>query len=187
MTSLSPATILADGWYRVDYPNADVDGAIADVRLVQGDKVLTRRDGGIPVESVLRWGWKFSPVHVLTDDDLRQLEQAAASVESRREAGMLKELHEVEQILGKVLNYPWYKDDQVNFPGTTEADGVCTGEHTAGTLAMEAARRIEQAVVSVDANGLKPCPFCGGSADVTDNFSEYAIMQAHASHRREGG
>ena len=56
--------------------------------------------------------------------------------------GMLKELLEIEQILGKALGYPWYKDDQKNFPGATEEDGVCTGEHTPVTLAMEAANKL---------------------------------------------
>ncbi|MFN8995417.1 MAG: hypothetical protein ACK5X3_17370 [Pseudomonadota bacterium] len=53
-----------------------------------------------------------------------------------------KEEWEAEQILGKALGYPWYKDDQKNFPGCTESDGVCTGDHTLVTLAMEASRRI---------------------------------------------
>lgn len=51
---------------------------------------------------------------------------------------------EVCQILGKALHYPWYKDDQQNFPGTTEADGVCVGEHFAESIAMEAAQRIAE-------------------------------------------
>lgn len=46
---------------------------------------------------------------------------------------------EICQTLGKVLGYPLFKDDQKNFPGATEADGVCVGEHIAETLAMEAA------------------------------------------------
>lgn len=47
------------------------------------------------------------------------------------------------QILGAALGYPWYKDDQENFPGATEADGVCVGDHIAETLASEAADRIK--------------------------------------------
>ena len=49
----------------------------------------------------------------------------------------IKNEHEIEQILGKVLGYPWFKDDKQNFPDATEADGVCVGEHIAVTLAME--------------------------------------------------
>lgn len=55
-----------------------------------------------------------------------------------------KEEDEIQQILGKALHYPWYKDDQVNFPGATEEDGVCVGEHVVITLAMEAAKKIEE-------------------------------------------
>ena len=50
------------------------------------------------------------------------------------------------QILGKALGYPWYKDDQKNFPGATEADGVCVGEHTAETIAGKAATVIKELV-----------------------------------------
>lgn len=49
---------------------------------------------------------------------------------------------EVSQTLGKVLNYPWYMDDQKNFPGATFKDGVCVGEHVPESIAMEAATRI---------------------------------------------
>ena len=45
--------------------------------------------------------------------------------------------HEISQIIGKLLGYPWYKDDQKNFPGATEENGVCVGEHVAVTLVME--------------------------------------------------
>jgi hypothetical protein len=46
------------------------------------------------------------------------------------------------QTLGKALGYPWFKDDPVNFPNATEADGVCVGDHVAESLADEAAARI---------------------------------------------
>ena len=51
---------------------------------------------------------------------------------------MLEEFHQIEQILGKALGYPWFKDDPKNFPNATEADGVCVGPNTAASLAMEA-------------------------------------------------
>jgi hypothetical protein len=59
---------------------------------------------------------------------------------------------EIEQILGKALGYPWYKDDQKNFPGTTEADGVCIGDHVAVTIAMEAADRITKLTTLLGSN-----------------------------------
>lgn len=46
-------------------------------------------------------------------------------------------------VLGAALGYPWFKDDQGNFPGATESDGVCTGEHVPETIAAEAAKCIE--------------------------------------------
>lgn len=59
---------------------------------------------------------------------------------------------EICQTLGKVLGYPWYKDDQKNFSGATEADGICQGENIAECMAIEAAKRIkklESQVISV--------------------------------------
>jgi hypothetical protein len=56
---------------------------------------------------------------------------------------MLEEFHQIEQILGKALGYPRYKDDPKNFPNATEADGVCVAPNTAASLAMEAADRIK--------------------------------------------
>lgn len=50
--------------------------------------------------------------------------------------------HQIEQTLGAALGYPRYCDDPTNFPGATEADGVCVGDHVAETLAEEAAARI---------------------------------------------
>lgn len=54
-----------------------------------------------------------------------------------------KENEEICQILGKVLGYPWYKDDQKNFSGATVEDGVCVGDNVALVLAMQAACRIK--------------------------------------------
>jgi hypothetical protein len=49
-------------------------------------------------------------------------------------SGRRKELAEIGNLAGDALGMPWYKDDQVNFPGATEADGVCIGEHTTVTV-----------------------------------------------------
>lgn len=48
-----------------------------------------------------------------------------------------KDNDEVVQEVGKTLLYPWYKNDQVNFPGSTIEDGVCTGEHVSVTIVKE--------------------------------------------------
>lgn len=58
--------------------------------------------------------------------------------------GMAAENDEICQTLGKSLGYPWYKDDQKNFPGATLIDGVCVGEHVSVTLASEAATVIDR-------------------------------------------
>lgn len=54
----------------------------------------------------------------------------------------MADLFEIEQVLGAALHYPRYCDDQVAFPGATEEDGVCVGEHTTVTIAQEAAKKI---------------------------------------------
>ncbi len=51
--------------------------------------------------------------------------------------------NEVEQTLGKALGYPWYKDDQKNFPGATEKNGVCVGDHVPESILAEASRNIK--------------------------------------------
>ena len=56
---------------------------------------------------------------------------------------MIKESEAIEQILGKALGYPWYKDDPKNFPNAAEADGVCVAPNTAASLAMHAADKIK--------------------------------------------
>jgi len=73
-----------------------------------------------------------------------------------------KQVHDVEQTLGQALGYPWYKDDQKNFPGATEADGVCVGEEVPETLAALAAAQIEMlrealSYIYADVNGYDPC------------------------------
>ena len=48
----------------------------------------------------------------------------------------------ISQELGKVLGYPWYKDNQEIFPGATIEDGVCVGDAVAESLAVDASKRI---------------------------------------------
>ena len=58
---------------------------------------------------------------------------------------------EVCQTLGAALGYPWFKDDQTNFPGATETDGVCVGPHVAESLAAEAAAKLATVAALVEA------------------------------------
>ena len=73
----------------------------------------------------------------------QQLADAEARIQTLRDA-IARDEDDICQTLGKVLGYPWYKDDQKNFPGATEADGVCVGEHVAASIAAEAARRVRE-------------------------------------------
>jgi hypothetical protein len=51
----------------------------------------------------------------------------------------------IEQTLAQAIGgYPWYKDDQANFPGASEKDGVCVGAETSESLAMTAASMISK-------------------------------------------
>lgn len=68
----------------------------------------------------------------------------------RQRDGYQWHMHECEQIAGKALGYPWYKDDQKNFPGATEADGVCVGEHVGDTIVAELAKRYEDAKATIE-------------------------------------
>lgn len=67
---------------------------------------------------------------------------ALAQENRRLREGASKQNDEICQALGKALGYPWFKDDQKNFPGATEMDGVCIGDHVAESMADEAARKV---------------------------------------------
>lgn len=57
---------------------------------------------------------------------------------------LIEQNERICQILGKVLGYPWYKDDPKNFPDATEEHGVCVGECVAEDCAHAAAERIAE-------------------------------------------
>ncbi len=84
-----------------------------------------------------------------------ELTAANERLDSLRKA-VAKQNEEISQACGKALGYyPWFKDDQKNFPGATEDCGVCVGEHVAVTIVEELAmeygkakeriRKLEQA------------------------------------------
>lgn len=69
--------------------------------------------------------------------------EVAALAECERLRKVCSEINDsVSQTLGRALQYPKFADDQKNFPGATDADGVCVGDHIAGSLAEEAAKEI---------------------------------------------
>ena len=74
-----------------------------------------------------------------------RLEQLSEKIKRLRE-GLLKQNQNIEQTCGKVLGYPWFKDDQKNFPGATEKDGVCVGDHVAETIVSELAKKHAEAL-----------------------------------------
>lgn len=59
---------------------------------------------------------------------------------------------EICQTLGAALGYPLYCDDQKNFPGATEADGVFVGEHVAAKIAAETATALTKTKAELDAS-----------------------------------
>jgi len=83
----------------------------------------------------------------------KSLEHEAADEIGRLRLACTKMNDEVCQRLGKALGYPWFKDDQQNFPDATEENGVCTGEHVAESIASEAASWILK--VEAELNDLK--------------------------------
>lgn len=64
---------------------------------------------------------------------------------SRLKLAYAKSHEEICQVVGKALGYPWFKDDQKNFPGATEECGVCVGEHVAETIVAELASKYTEA------------------------------------------
>jgi hypothetical protein len=90
-------------------------------------------------EVFIDMGGMTSPVARLAADEIERLRMGYTTLND-----------EVCQRLGKALGYPWFKDDQENFPGATEESGVCTGEHVAETIAAEAARRISSLEAELD-------------------------------------
>lgn len=101
----------------------------------------------------------------LFDDDtdpvsvcLGVLKDLDALIESQQHQikGYQSHLRECEQVAGKILGYPWFMDDQANFPGSTEKDGVCVGEHVGETIVQELAdayialkERVEELVSTI--------------------------------------
>jgi len=99
----------------------------------------------------LRWfncGTMVGPDNNRNDQTTQCVETEVGALKERiklLEYGIAKQNLEIEQTCGRVLDYPWFKDDQKNFPGATEKDGVCVGEHVAETIAAELARKYTEA------------------------------------------
>lgn len=102
--------------------------------------VVTESDGKVD----------WSDVIIEIDGESCTLEQVFGAFKSAKQerdqlrVAICKSSDEIERVLGKALGYPWYKDDQENFPGATELNGVCVGDHVVESIAAEAANRISQ-------------------------------------------
>ena len=88
-------------------------------------------------KSIARWE--------LLRDYIEIIDNQTAEILSLKRAKdkMLQELREIEQILGKALHFPWFKDDPMNFPSATEKDGVVVAGPT-WELAKHAADKIKR-------------------------------------------
>jgi hypothetical protein len=100
------------------------------------------------VQRVDRWleilGKPFGAGRANPDNELVYLLSDARAEIKRLQDANLRMNEEVCQTLGKALGYPWFKDDQKNFPNATAADGVCVGEHVAESIAVEAAVKLTE-------------------------------------------
>ena len=112
--------------------NAELLTIHADGRITVAEH-LKPTETAAAVLQIMREQWMDS----IQSKKIREQEDRIKRLEDR----IAKQNTEIEQTCGKVLDYPWYKNDQKNFPGSTEVDGVCVGEHIAETIASELARK----------------------------------------------
>lgn len=121
----------------------DVKSRFTEQLLVQLSGVLTALEGHKPDPPVKQgdYGWSLAYERAMEARQcIEELKRACSETQQ-----------EVTQALGRTLGYPWFKDDQKNFPGATEADGVCVGDHVAESMASEAANRIAKLEEALEA------------------------------------
>jgi hypothetical protein len=76
---------------------------------------------------------------------VRWAQEEARAEETEQRYGLSRKVIDAcQQLAGKALGYPWFKDDPKNFPEATEADGVCIGEHADDTIVEELAKRYSE-------------------------------------------
>ena len=106
---------------------------------------------------------------------------------ARLRTALSKQNDEICQALGSALGYPKFCDDQQTFPGATESSGVCTGDHVAESIAVEAAALIERQAREIAAlqeattwRGIESAPDHGmGVLVVTSDIPEPHIRPAN--------
>lgn len=126
--------------------------------------MTTDLEGAVERAAAILKAWNRRETDLLEANN-RYLERARAA-EAERD-GYQKHLRACEQIAGKALGYPWFKDDQKNFPGTTEAEGVCIGDHVGDTIVEELATRFEAVTRERDAMREAGKPFFDLAKTVT--------------------
>jgi hypothetical protein len=133
--------------------DAEAAALIVAARAVPADVVLETT-----AEERALWAKSLNPTWLPADDTLRLISDvntltatlAASTAREKAKDAEIAELQrqikgyqhhidEAEQEAGKALGYPWYKDDQKNFPGATEENGVCIGEHVVDTIVAKLA------------------------------------------------
>lgn len=81
----------------------------------------------------------------LIDEEIMRLRERVKHITD----GFNREQNDIIQTCGNALGYPRFCDDQTAFPGATEADGVCVGEHVAASIAAELANKYRDAMERV--------------------------------------
>lgn len=83
------------------------------------------------------------------EDVVKRRKEAAKRIEELKNIGA-RQGHFVEQTLAQAIGgFAWYKDDQKNFPGSTEQDGVCIGELVTDDIVEHAAKLIREYNASI--------------------------------------
>ena len=137
-----------NGWYWVEWrgtlePELFRDGRIYDH---DGDWIIpapTRKIGPrIPEPEELKaTELELAKLRNRVDD----LDKTLAETQDERDrlrTAIRETDHEICQTIGRALGYPWFGDDPANFPGATDTDGVCVGDHVAESIAKEAANEV---------------------------------------------
>ena len=122
--------------------------------------------------------WQIEGGEMVCPKFCRQLERELNAANQRikhMRDGIAKQNQTIEQACGKVLGYPWFKDDQKNFPGSTEKDGVCVGDHVAETIVSELAKRHTEALARIKrleeaGDALKAAGYFGGFGDAVNKW-----------------
>ena len=118
---------------------SDAMNPIQAAEDVPSEEAVLAFFSGAPVQGIRAIRRIYALARTLDAELARLRERSAASND------------DICQTLGKALGYPWFKDDQKNFPGATEENGVCVGDHIAESIASEAAAELARKSTVVEA------------------------------------